>query len=99
MPSTRSGVNFRLFVTCVYLSVVASRNPRWFMLYPSLTFTVAVLLPLGVAVNWLKRNIRWGGGGGWGGSGGMGRVGGGGGGGGGCAGWGGGGDTVQLHGK
>lgn len=43
----------------------ASRGPTTtrFMIYPSLTFTVLLLLPLGVAVNWLKRNVRSGGGG------------------------------------
>lgn len=31
----------------------------WFMIYPSLFFTVLLLLPLGVGVNWLKRNVRF----------------------------------------
>ncbi|GLI65757.1 hypothetical protein VaNZ11_009372 [Volvox africanus] len=31
----------------------------WFMLYPSLAVTIALLLPLGIAINWLKRNVRF----------------------------------------
>lgn len=32
---------------------------EWFILYPSLTFTSLLLLPLGYVVNWLKRNVKF----------------------------------------
>ncbi|KAG2450011.1 hypothetical protein HYH02_000115 [Chlamydomonas schloesseri] len=40
-------------------SAAIQRMDWWFMLYPSLTITIALLLPLGIAVNWLKRNIKF----------------------------------------
>lgn len=43
---------------CSALLPSSSSARRWFMLYPSLTITIAVLLPLGIAVNWLKRNYK-----------------------------------------
>ncbi|KXZ42802.1 hypothetical protein GPECTOR_117g367 [Gonium pectorale] len=40
-------------------SAAIQRMDWWFMLYPSLAVTIAVLLPLGIAVNWLKRNVKF----------------------------------------
>ncbi|KAJ9504900.1 hypothetical protein QJQ45_021296 [Haematococcus lacustris] len=31
----------------------------WFLVYPSLAWTLALLLPLGAATNWLKRNVQF----------------------------------------
>ncbi len=31
----------------------------WFLLYPSLAFTLALLLPLSWACNWLKRHAKF----------------------------------------
>ena len=38
--------------------ITSSMGPWWFLVYPSLAFTLAVMLPLGAATNWLKRNVR-----------------------------------------
>ncbi|KAG2493875.1 hypothetical protein HYH03_007813 [Edaphochlamys debaryana] len=40
-------------------SAAIQRMDWWFMLYPSLTFTLGVLLPIGATVNWLKRNVKF----------------------------------------
>ncbi|GLC43995.1 hypothetical protein PLESTB_000217900 [Pleodorina starrii] len=40
-------------------SAAIQRIDWWFMLYPSLAVTIALLLPLGVAINWLKRNVMF----------------------------------------
>lgn len=38
----------------------AIQSMHWsFMLWPSLLLTLAVLLPLSAACNWLKRNVRF----------------------------------------
>ncbi len=39
-------------------SAVQGMGP-WFVLYPSLAFCFAVMLPLGLATNWLKRNVKF----------------------------------------
>ena len=39
-------------------AVVQGMGP-WFYLYPSLAFCAAVMLPIGFATNWLKRNVKF----------------------------------------
>ncbi len=47
-----------LILLAIDNTVVQAMGP-WFLLYPSLAFTAAVMLPTGLLTNWLKRNIKF----------------------------------------
>ena len=48
-----------LVLLVVDSSVIHTSMGAWFLLYPSLVFCFAVMLPIGFLTNWLKKNWRF----------------------------------------